>query len=133
MSDERARAASVAQNERLYEQAARLARIGAWECDLATERLSWTSGVYDLFELAVDTPLKRSSIVDLYFDESRRQMETMRAEAIRSGRGFVIDVRIRTNRRNRRWMRLSADVASQDGRPVRLFGTKQDVTDEKEA
>ena len=34
---------------RLYDQALDLARIGAWECELETERLTWTSGVYDIF------------------------------------------------------------------------------------
>ena len=32
---------------RLYDQALNAARIGAWECELETERLSWTQGVYD--------------------------------------------------------------------------------------
>ena len=69
------------QAQRLYQQAARLARLGAWECDLATEHLTWTDGVYDLFDLAPGATVTRATVLDFYFDESRHALETMRAEA----------------------------------------------------
>ncbi|MDB5592314.1 diguanylate cyclase [Enterovirga sp.] len=117
---------------RLFDQASRLARFGAWECELSTERLTWTEGVYDLFGLTPGWPLKRAAIVDLYQDESRREMEFMRAEAIRSGQNFEVESQIRTIRGEVRWMRLSAGVVSEQGRPIRLFGSKQDITAERE-
>ena len=124
---------SLRLHKRLHDQAARLARIGAWECDLATERLTWTDGVYDLFGLPIGSPLKRSTIVNLYDEESRSDMEALRSEAIRTGGGFTIDSRIRTVRGESRWMRLRAEAVQEDGRPVRLFGAKQDITGEREA
>ncbi|MGP9814412.1 diguanylate cyclase domain-containing protein [Rhodopseudomonas sp. NSM] len=129
-------AASVLPDEvrvRLYDQALNDARIGAWECDLETERLSWTSGVYDIFGFPVGNPLRRTSIVDLYVDESRRNMELARAEVIRSGRPVTLDTEIRTCRGERRWMRLSINAARQGGRPARIFGSKQDVTSDRQA
>jgi diguanylate cyclase (GGDEF)-like protein len=122
---------SLARLKRIYDQATRLARIGAWECDLATEALTWTDGVYDLFDLPRSSEVRRAAIVDLYEDESRRQMERLRAEAIRTGRSFTLDARIRTRHGASRWMRLTADVVYEHDRPVRIFGAKQDITDEK--
>ena len=117
---------------RLYDQALNLAGIGAWECELATERLIWTPGVYDIFGYPLDNPLRRASIVDLYIDESRRNMELARAEVIRSSRAVTLDAEIRTWRGERRWMRLSINAAGEDGRPVRIFGSKQDITSERQ-
>ncbi len=123
---------SVARIKHLYDRAASLAKIGAWECVLATQALTWTDGVYDLFQLPRGSVLKRSTTVDMYYDESRRQMESMRTTAIRDGGSFTLDARIRTARGVDRWMRLTAEVAYVHGRPVRLFGAKQDVTHEME-
>jgi len=117
----------------LRDRAALLARIGMWECDLATETLTWTDGVYDLFGLPRGITVERSMTVGLYQDESRRDMERLRAEALRSGGSFTLDAQIRTIDGEPRWMRLTADVDYEDGRPVRLFGVKQDVTDERRA
>jgi two-component system sensor kinase FixL len=128
-----AQAASVAHYKKMYDRSSALARIGVWECDLATEALTWTDGVYDLFELPRGTPLERAAIVALYDEESRREMERLRAEAVRDGGSFSLDILIRTARGNERWIRLTADVEREDGRSVRIFGTKQDITAEKMA
>jgi diguanylate cyclase (GGDEF)-like protein len=75
-------------------------------------------------------PLRRASIVDLYVDESRRNMELARAEVIRSGRAVSLDAEIRTWRGERRWMRL---LINTDGRRARIFGSKQDITSDRQA
>lgn len=118
---------------RLYDQALNVARIGAWECELETERLSWTQGVYDIFGYPASNPLRRASIVDLYIDESRRNMELARAEVIRSGCPITLDTEIRTWRGEKRWMRLSINAVREGERPVRIFGCKQDVTSDRQA
>jgi len=117
---------------RLYDQAFNLARIGAWECELETERLTWTPGVHDIFGFPIGNPLRRANIVDLYVDESRRDMELARAEVIRSGRAVTLDTEIRTWRGERRWMRLSINAVSERGRPVRIYGCKQDITSDRQ-
>src|SRR6185437_11580607 len=94
MRDEADHAAAVlsdAARARLYDQAFNLSRIGAWECELETERLTWTPGVLDI-------------------DESRRDMELARAEVIRGGRLVTLDAEIRTWRGEKRWMRLSINA-----------------------
>ncbi|WP_332684417.1 sensor domain-containing diguanylate cyclase [Bosea sp. (in: a-proteobacteria)] len=123
---------SDAEARRLYDQAALMAGIGAWECRLATSELAWTDGVYDLFGLPRGSTLHRPSTVDLYHDDSRAEMERLRGRLIASGQGFMMDARIRTAAGAERWMRLSASVTHQQGRPVRIHGAKQDITGEKD-
>lgn len=135
MRDEADHAATALPDEvrvRLYDQALNLAGIGAWECELETERLTWTPGVYDIFGYPTGNPLRRASIVDLYIDESRRNMELARAEVIRNGRAVTLDAEIRTWRGERRWMRLSINAVG-EGSPVRIFGSKQDITSDRQA
>src|SRR6201987_554726 len=139
MRDEADHAATALSDEarvRLYDQALNLARMGAWECELETERLTWTSGVYDIFGYPMGNPLRRADIVDLYVDESRRNMELARAEVIRSGRAGSLDAEIRTWRGEKRWMRLlintdcgdrrrgGADVRRQTGYPLQPQGNE---------
>ena len=136
MKDEADHAAAVLSDEvraRLYDQALNTARIGAWECELETERLTWTAGVHDIFGYPIGNPLRRANIVDLYVEESRRNMELARAEVIRSGRPVTVDAEIRTWRGERRWMRLSINTAEDGGRPARIFGCKQDITSDRDA
>jgi diguanylate cyclase (GGDEF)-like protein len=128
----REHAVALAHSKKIFDRASAVAKIGVWECDLANaDSLRWTDGVYDLFELPRGSAINRAQTVDLYFPDSRAEMEAMRKKAIREGGSFTLDARIQTARGNERWMRLTADVECEDGVPVRLFGMKQDITAEK--
>ena len=116
----------------LFAQAFVQAGIGAWTCDLADNTLAWTPGVYDIFGLAETDRLDRRDIVALYDDQSREIMERLRADAIMHGRPFEMEAQIVRPDGERRWMRLRADVVRENGRHSRLFGLKQDITDEKQ-
>ena len=129
----RAQAAAIAHYRKAYNRASALARIGVWECELATETLTWSDGVYDLFELPRRSPISRPAILEMYDEESRREMERLRDETIRSGGSFRLDIRITTALGNPRWIHLTADVEQEAGRAVRIFGTKQDISEAKAA
>ena len=116
----------------LFDRASSLAGIGAWQCDLRTEALTWTAGVFDLFGLPRQAPLGRADIVAMYEEESGEAMERLRAHAIaRQGR-FSLDAQIVRADGERRWMRLTAATRSTGGRATHLYGLKQDITAERE-
>ena len=129
----RDQAASIARYKRMYDRSSELAKIGVWEFDLVAERMTWTDGVYDLFELPRGAPLTRAQALEYYSDRSRREMERMRADIIANGGSFVVDIQIRTAKGNDRWLRLTADAERENGRSVRIFGTKQDITETRTA
>lgn len=115
----------------LIERALTLAGAGAWTCDLTDSSLRWTGGIYDLFGLPADTPIDRRETVAMYAEESRAMMTRLRASAIAGGGRFSLDAEIVRADGTRRWMRLTGDVVIEDGRARRLYGLKQDITEEK--
>ena len=101
-----------------------LHHAGCWECDLTTNELVWSGGVYDLFGLPRDAIVSRDEAVQLYTEESRAAMERLRSFAIRNRQGFTIDVDLRPVGHGRRRMRLIAAPVIEQGRTVRLHGLK---------
>ncbi len=128
---ERRRSAET-HRQHLVERASATARIGIWSCILPDERLSWTAGVYDIFEVPHNSPINRSGTLQFYKPESARQMQALRAEAIATLGDFSFDAEIITARGNHRWMRITATVDGVDGRPRLIFGMKQNITEEKQ-
>lgn len=109
---------------------AAVSRSGAWQCDLATERLVWSDGVYDLFDLPRGSPVDRATAAALYDRDSRAEMECLRTRAILDGTGFSVDALIWSAVGVDRWIRITARVECERGKAVRLCGSKQDVTQE---
>jgi diguanylate cyclase (GGDEF)-like protein len=131
---ERTRREQVAMERyrKMYERTSAFGHIGVWECDLATEQLTWTNGVYDIFELPRGSAVTRDVILSLYERSSRLRMERMRRKAIEDCSSCSLDIRVRTVGGLRRWVRLTIEVETENGRAVRIFGLKQDITQEKD-
>lgn len=108
------------------EDAEAIARLGAgvWHCDLATNRLSWTDTVYDLFGLPRGSDVARAAAVAQYCEGSRAAMERLRAHAIAHRRGFTLDVEIGPARAQTRWIRLIAAPVCEGDHVVALHGLK---------
>jgi diguanylate cyclase (GGDEF)-like protein len=122
---------AVARSRDTFERAAAAARLGVWECDLTTETLQWSGGTYDMFDIPRDAPLTRRQILTCYPEASLEALEAIRSRAIECRGGFNLDAEIVTSRGNRRWIRITANVECGGNRPIRLFGIKQDITEER--
>jgi diguanylate cyclase (GGDEF)-like protein len=127
----RAQAESLAHSQKIFNRSSAAARIGVWECNLADESLAWTDVVYDIFDLPRGSALDRGEILGCYPEQSARQLHKWRSKAIEERSGFSLDTEIVTVRGNRRWIRITATVECVDNVPVRIFGMKQDITEEK--
>ncbi len=115
----------------VFERASAAARLGVWECDLTTEKLVWSNGTYDMFDIARGRPLVRHQTLRCYPDKSLKALEIVRGSALRERRGFNLDSEICTSGGNRRWIRITAAVECAGARVIRLVGIKHDITEEK--
>jgi PAS domain-containing protein len=98
---------------------------GWWECDLADERLTWTTGVYEIFGLPLGAAVRRAEILALYCEESRAALEQLRSWSIANAKGFILDTKIRpASGAKERWIRLIGAPVVENGRSVRLHGLK---------
>ncbi len=121
----------LAHSRKIFDRASSVARIGVWQCTLPDEEITWTDGVYDIFELPRGVPVPREVVLPFYDPASRMELEQVRARAIAERGHFTLDARIITAKGRRRWMRITANVECENGEPVRIFGMKQDITEEK--
>ena len=122
---------ALAHSRKIFDRASVAARIGVWECSLPGEQLHWTDVVYDLFDLPRGATLDRSEIIKCYLQESRKALDSLRSRAIAERSGFTLDAEITTFAGHSRWIRITATVEREEGVPVRIFGMKQDITEEK--
>lgn len=125
---------ALARERELLTQAERLARVGAWEMDLATKQLQFSPGWCAIHGIDPDgppTPGAGFVIHPLDRDAIKAQMDQGIA-----GTG-MIDLRYRVMRRSDgavRWMHAIGKVMGDEpGSPTRLVGAVQDVSDEEAA
>jgi two-component system sensor histidine kinase/response regulator len=134
MSMQRSRQ-TLAQSEAMLLQAQRLARLGHFTFDAATDCLTGSPTHNEIFGLAPDELLDTEGWRQLIHPEDRARMsDYSRDHVFRGGQAFDNEYRlIRRNDGQERWIHTVGQIAyGNDGRVSRLFGTSQDITERKQ-
>lgn len=118
-------------NHRLLEAACELGKLGAWERDVATGQLRWTSGMFSLHEMKAGAEGSIAEHLNRYPEPERTRLTSLIRDADRAKRPFRFEGRMYTAKGNLKWVRLVSEVELDGDRLVRRYGLKQDITEER--
>jgi PAS domain S-box-containing protein len=116
-------------------EAERVARIGSWEWDIPSGLLTCSEGLYAIYGIrAEDFDGHYEGGSQRVHPEDRSRVEQVMREAVELGAPVDYEYRIiRPDGRVRRIHSRAELTADDDGRPLRLTGTVQDVTEVRAA
>ena len=116
-------------------QAGRVARLGYWERDVATFEVDYSEGTYEIFGLGPGLrTLAPEALAERLHPEDRHLMLEAYERAIAGGPRYDVDYRVLRPDGEVRYVHSEADVTwDADGRPLRMFGVMQDITERKQA
>ncbi|MBP6901185.1 MAG: PAS domain S-box protein [Burkholderiaceae bacterium] len=126
----RAEAALRASQDFLH-RTGRVAGVGGWELDLRTQCLRWSEQTRRIHELEPDYQPVLDQAIGFYAPESRPLIEAAVRQGMASGLGWDLELQLDTARGRRIWVRAVGEVEFDDGRPVRLVGAVQDISERK--
>jgi PAS domain S-box-containing protein len=113
---------------RLSENSNAMARIGGWQLDMDSERLTWSPEVKRIHEVTPDYIPTLEEAIHFYAPEGRHIIEAQVAKSMKDGESWDLELPLITARGNHKWVRAQGQVEMQGGRVVRLFGAFQDIT-----
>jgi len=121
------------QSERRLSEAQRVAHIGSWERDLRTDQVTWSDEMYDIFGLNADD-VSYQRFLRLIVPQDVDRIRALVEEAIRERGRFRCDYRITLADGSIRVVHdRGGTILNEQGVPIRLVGTAQDVTELREA
>ncbi|MFN3322514.1 MAG: ATP-binding protein [Bryobacteraceae bacterium] len=124
---------SLRRSERSLAEAQRLAQIGSWEADLRSGRLYWSAETYRIFGIAADLDkLSRESFIQCVHPEDRERVREAVRSAVANRKEYETEHRIfRPDGSVRVVLEKGVLTGDEAGRPARLVGTVQDVTERR--
>ena len=133
--DRRSLLDSVRQRERLLASAQSIARIGAWEWDVASNEVAWSDELYRIYNVEPeDFDATYEAFLEFIHPEDRPMVEKAVASVFDGPDEFAWDARVIPRDGELRWVRgLGRVVRGPDGRPVKMGGTAQDITERMHA
>lgn len=123
------RAATETKNKLLM-QIETIALIGAWTVDLTTRTMTWSDAVYKIYELPLGEPVDIDIALSGFPEKTRRDAMKRIERPLHHGETFEHESEFVTLKGKNRWVRSLAEVEFFAGKPVRLLGVLQDVTEQ---
>ena len=117
----------------LLRRTGRLASVGGWDIDLATGHGNWTEEVHRIYELAPQARPTFDEAIDYFAAEARPVLRLAFEAAARDGTRWDLELPFVTAKGNPRWVRMLGLAHPSEGRPDRLIGVMQDITEKKTA
>ncbi|CAA9368485.1 MAG: sensory box histidine kinase/response regulator [uncultured Nocardioidaceae bacterium] len=116
------------------DEAQAIARLGSWELDLGNEDFTWSRQMYAMFGVDPTTFVPTPEEYIARIAEPDRLLVSERVRAAREGRGDLeFDARAIRADGSTGWFRHRGRLLrAEDGTPIRLGGTVQDITETKE-
>ncbi|HEY3656735.1 MAG TPA: PAS domain S-box protein [Steroidobacteraceae bacterium] len=116
----------------LLAETQRTAKMGGWEFNYATRGLEWTDEMFSIFETCSrDFAVSWDSMTAQCTAESRQRLEEA-IDAAKSSAGNVdLELEINTLKNRRVWVRLIGHLEKLEGRPLRAYGSMQNVQAQK--
>lgn len=117
------------------DRAQRIASMGNWDWQIAENRLFWSEGIYRLFDLrSSEFDASYEAFLDRVHPEDRAAVDAATRRALSTGEPYAIDHRIVLPGGAVRVVHENAEVLrDEQGQPIRMIGTVQDVTDRRQA
>jgi PAS domain S-box-containing protein len=114
-------------------EAQEVARIGSWEWDIATDRVTWSNELYRLYGLEPNSvEVTFETFLEHVHPEDRDRVRHMVIGAYRNRQPFAVDHRTVLPDGHVCWLQGRGRViVDQTGAPIRMVGTAQDVTERK--
>ena len=135
MADQSEVVQMLRERERALAEAQRLAGLGSWEWDAATDTVSWSEGLFRLAERDPSGPaVSYSDHPHLFRPESWARLQSAVEEALDRGRPYELDLEMVLPTGRTRWVLARGEALHDaEGRVAKLRGTVQDITERRNA
>lgn len=126
---------TTAEQTAALKEAQALTHLGSWQWDVATNEISWSDELYRIYGLKPQVrEIGFEEFISLIHPDDQQHVQQTIGTAFSSGKPFEFEHRIiLPNSRQRILRGMGKVMLGGDGKPMRMVGTSQDITEQKVA
>jgi len=119
------------ESERLYKQAQAMAHIGNWSWNIQTGEVTWSEELFRIYDLDSTTALSYDIVANFVHPDDKEEVFSYLNECVATGKTYDRTHRIiLQNGKVKTIHRRGEIIYDEEGNPLKMVGTTQDVTEE---
>ncbi len=108
-----------------------MAKVGGWELNVQTGRMSWTEELYRIHSVPLRFEPDLSSTIGFYAPEAQPVFRSALNRCIEEGQTFQLELPFLTSQGTRKWVRTRGEARRENGTTTHVTGMVLDITDRK--
>jgi diguanylate cyclase (GGDEF)-like protein/PAS domain S-box-containing protein len=120
------------QSEEFLQRTGELAGIGGWALDLDTQCLTWTEETYRIHAVEQSYVPRLETALTFYPPEAKAALVAAIETSTRTGEAYDLELPFTRADGKQMWVRAVGKPTIENGRPARLAGAFQDITERME-
>lgn len=125
---------ALRKTQNLLNETQQITKVGGWEYDVPSGRVTWTDEVYRIHGLTPEyDPSDPQEDMRFYSPEDRIRISEVFRQAVAEGIPYDIEAQLLNAQGERLWVRTSGHAVRKNGVTVRLFGNIMDISERKNA
>jgi two-component system, cell cycle sensor histidine kinase and response regulator CckA len=125
--------AALARSTAQLAEAQKIAHVGSWEWDIASDVVTWSDELRRIFLVDLQRDLAYGDYLGSVHPDDREAVDEVVKRASATGESFEFEHRIVLPGGGERWIHSRGEVAMGADGPVSMRGTAQDITERKES
>ncbi|NCN04462.1 MAG: PAS domain-containing protein [Spirochaetales bacterium] len=122
----------LSQTQAILEATTQIARIGGWELDPHSNNLIWNQMARDIHRIPKDYEVSIAKALSFYpGPEDRDRLKKAVLDCAKNRKSFDLHIRLQTYDGQLIWVRARGQAEEVRGQVRRVYGTIQDITDQK--
>ena len=119
-------------SEDFLDRTGRVAGVGGWELDIASGEVTWSDETRRIHGVAPDFSPALGEAINFYAPESRPVIKAAVERGMATGEGWDLELPLVRANGDRIWARAVGQVEFREGKPSRLVGAFQDISERKD-
>ena len=128
ITESKAQESLVRRSEQLLNRTGAIADVGGWELDLLTGELAWSAQTRRIHGVADDYRPRLDEAINFYAPEARPVIEAAVSRSMKDGEAWDLELPFIRASGDRIWVRAVGYAEIVEGKPVRLLGAFQNIT-----
>ncbi|WP_304237039.1 PAS domain S-box protein [Jiulongibacter sediminis] len=118
----------------MLEETNRIALVGGWQLENKTKEITWSSTTREIHEVDEDYKVTLENAISFFPEgQNRNKIEELVSSALNDNIPYETELEIITLKGRRKWVRVKGEPVFEGNECIKLIGTIQDISREKES
>ena len=109
----------------------RMAKVGGWDYEISTDKLTWTDEIYRIYDLPQDDELSPEKAFSFFSPDAQKTLRMAFNHAVTQQKSYTLELPFISANGEHKWVSVSGKIRYTHQIATHVYGAFEDITEQK--